>query len=313
MDKILKLMDYILISSFKPTLMSHKQEGFNNQISFILPESTQHQLQLGYLTNLLYITDVGYYPMAKYHFRERENGCDQHILLFCTQGKGWIKWQNNQRVITKDTFVIIPAGIAHSYGADDNAPWSIYWAHFKGSKSGLLAGNGIMVESTSTDENSRNDRRVRLFDEIFQNLSMGYSRENLDYASICLWYLLGSFAYAPQFERIRSVHNTDIVEKSIVYMAENIHNDLTLSQMAAHCQLSVSHFSKLFKTKINRSPVDYYIELKIQKACQLLDHTHLKMADVANQIGIADPFYFSRLFSKVMGMSPSSYRGMKKG
>lgn len=293
--------------------MPHIKEGFNNQISFILPENIQGELQTGPLTNLLFATDIGYYPSAKYHFRERKDGCDQHILIFCTDGCGWIRWGGGTKSVRKGMFAMIPARVAHSYGSDNDNPWSIYWLHFKGGQSNLLAGNSVRLGDTGAGDTSRNDRRIRLFEEMFQNLTMGYSRENLEFLSVSLWYLLGSFAYASQFERIRTPEPTDVVERSIVFMKGHLAADLSLDQIAAHCKLSVSHFSKIFKAKTRRSPIDYYNELKIQRACQLLDHSNLKMIDIARQVGIGDPFYFSRLFSKIMGVSPSQYKHQKKG
>lgn len=293
--------------------MIRKIEGFNNQVTYVLPDSVQQELKASQLTNLLYVTDIGYYPHAQYHFRERTEGCDQNILIFCTEGQGWVEWDSNRKVVRKDTFVIIPANTPHSYGSLDNNPWSIYWAHFKGDRAELLIGKSVRVTEITPHENSRNDRRIRLFDEIFQNLSMGYSRENLDYASVCLWYLLGSFTYLPQFERIRTPQQNDVVEKSIVYMTDNLNQNLTLADIAAYCGYSPSHFSKIFKQKTGKAPIDYLIGLKIQHACQMLDLTGMKVKEIASALAFDDQFYFSRIFAKMMGLSPSEYRLKKKG
>lgn len=68
-----------------------KRDGFNNQLAIVLPKHIQTELRENPLTKLLFITDVGYYPVAKYHFRERPEGCEQNILIFCTSGSGWIE------------------------------------------------------------------------------------------------------------------------------------------------------------------------------------------------------------------------------
>lgn len=59
--------------------------------------------------------------------------------------------------------------------------------------------------------------------------------------------------------------------------------------------------------------LSYFNQLKIQKACQLLDFTDMKVNQVCFKVGIEDNFYFSRLFRKIMGMSPLAYKQMKKG
>ncbi|MBV4004894.1 helix-turn-helix transcriptional regulator, partial [Bacteroides thetaiotaomicron] len=57
----------------------------------------------------------------------------------------------------------------------------------------------------------------------------------------------------------------------------------------------------------------YFNLLKMQQACLLLDTTDMKINQICYKIGIEDTYYFSRLFSKIMGMSPREYRKSKKG
>jgi AraC family transcriptional regulator, arabinose operon regulatory protein len=289
------------------------KEGFENQKAIVLPGSIQLEIEQNPLTKLLFVTDIGYYPKAKYHHRERANGSQQNILLYCTEGKGWIETDKKIKTVEKNQYVIIPADLPHQYGANNDEPWTIYWFHFTGSSSNLFTKQDVTISTLDPVENTRNDRRTRLFEELYQNLSMGYSRENLEYASVCLWYLLGSFAYLPQFERIRALQQNDMIEKSILFMHENIETQINLSELAAHCGFSVSHFCLLFKRKTSRSPIDYFNNLKIQKSCQMLDFSDLHIKEIAASLNFEDQFYFSRVFKKIMGMSPADYRKKKKG
>jgi AraC-like DNA-binding protein len=59
-------------------------------------------------------------------------------------------------------------------------------------------------------------------------------------------------------------------------------------------------------------PIDYFIHLKIQKACQLLYKDNIKVKEVAEAIGYEDPYYFSRLFKKYMNVSPEQYKAMRE-
>ncbi|MGE7057069.1 helix-turn-helix domain-containing protein, partial [Paenibacillus glucanolyticus] len=77
--------------------------------------------------------------------------------------------------------------------------------------------------------------------------------------------------------------------------------------------LSVPHFTFRFKEATGYSPIDYYLRLKIQLACQHLDLTGQSIKEISHRLGFQDPYYFSRLFKKIMGKSPSDYRDTRKG
>ncbi len=74
--------------------------------------------------------------------------------------------------------------------------------------------------------------------------------------------------------------------------------------MSRHVNLSVSHFCMLFKNKIGYTPVEYVNHLKVQIACQYLQFTNHRIKEIAELIGMEDPYYFSRLFQSLMGVSP---------
>jgi AraC-like DNA-binding protein len=293
--------------------MVRKREGFKGQKAIVLPHLIQEEMRTLPLTKLLFVTDIGFYPSAQYHYRERPSGSGQNILIYCIAGKGWIELNNIRRKVHKDQFFIIPAHTPHMYCSDNSDPWSIYWVHFTGENADNFVNNDFSLVNIDSDENTRNDRRIRLFDEIYQALSMGFSAENLEYSSVCLWYMLGAFKYLTQFERIRSIQQNDIIEKSILYMQEHINRKINLTDLARHCGYSVSQYSLVFKKKTSRSPIEYYNNLRIQNACQMLDFTNMHIKEISSQLDFEDQFYFSRVFRKVMGLSPLEYRKRKKG
>ena len=91
-------------------------------------------------------------------------------------------------------------------------------------------------------------------------------------------------------------------------MAKNFDKVLSLEGIASQVNLSASHFSCLFKKKTGFSPIEYFNHLKVQKACQYLLFTKLRIKEISQELAIEDPYYFSRMFTKVMGMSPNEYR-----
>ncbi len=125
-------------------------------------------------------------------------------------------------------------------------------------------------------------------------------------------HLLGSIVLL-QNENAQGEKKKEYIERSMCYMFEHVHSSLTLEELAQHVHLSKPHFIHLFKQITGYAPIDYYMRLKIQQACQYLDLTEQSVKEVSRSVGIHDPYYFSRVFRKFMGRSPSEYRKIKKG
>jgi AraC-like DNA-binding protein len=78
--------------------------------------------------------------------------------------------------------------------------------------------------------------------------------------------------------------------------------------MAGSINLSVSHFCFLFKKKTGFPPIEYFNHLKVQKACQYLLFTNLRIKEISQMVGVDDQYYFTRMFTKVMGLAPMKYK-----
>jgi AraC-like DNA-binding protein len=152
------------------------------------------------------------------------------------------------------------------------------------------------------------EKSIDLFNEIYRQLERGYSNDNLIYANMCLSHFLTTFIYNHKFEPVEEGQVKDNIDLVIDYMQNNMNKPLRLEQIANFVNLSSSHFSFLFKKKTGYAPMEYFNQLKIQKACQYLLFTNLQIKEIAFKLGVEDPYYFSRLFTNVMGVSPNNYR-----
>ena len=296
--------------------MAKLKDGFQGECAIVLPGSVVQQMETDPFCRNLHVTDIGYYPNAKYHFRERKEPISQYILIYCTRGSGWYQLGGGQKyLVGSDQLFVLPADKPHAYGADPRDPWTIYWVHFKGDMAATFAEGFSRPFSIPCGDDSRISTRLEIFEEIYRTLKNGYSSDNLNYSAAALYYFLGTIKYLGKYRESHEAQKSEhgIVETAVHFMRENLGKKLTLADIAQHVNYSPSHFSAVFSKRTGYAPVNYFNQLKIQQACTYLDFTDMKISQICPKLGIDDPYYFSRLFTKHMGMSPSDYKKYKKG
>lgn len=300
----------LLIQSYDPYAMIKIKEGFKGERSVSLPEELLAAYSREPLIRNLYVRKIGFFPKVKFHYVQKDQGCDYAMLIYCTDGKGWYRIYEKTYFLEKNQYIIIPSGVPYAFGADEKEPWTIYWLHFRGKTMESFFPSHPVPVTILPNEHSRLQDRLRLFEEIYGCFSMGYIKEYMIYSSLCLHLFLASFIYVEQYRHITisSQQEYPFSSRVIHYMQENIQHNLTLEQLAAYFKYSPSHFSMLFQKETGFSPINYFIRLKIQKACQYIELTRLKLNEIAGKVGFDEPAYFSRIFTKVMGITPSEYR-----
>lgn len=294
--------------------MIELKDGFQGEQILVLPKLIVDAMEADPLLSRLHITDIGYFPKALHHRRERKAPINQFVFIYCIDGGGWYRVGEHTYTVTANQYFILPAGVPHAYGTSETTPWTIYWIHFKGEMAPYYAKDIVYPMDLCPSDSSRISDRIGLFEEMFMILKSGYSSENLLYVSSLFHYFLGSLRYVQQYRNASNrTTESDTVERAIHYMKENMEKHVSLQDLAALTGYSPSYFSAMFRQKTGHSPSAYSNLLKIQYACSLLDTTDMKINQICYKVGIGDMFYFSRLFSKIMGMSPKEYRRSKKG
>ncbi len=287
-----------------------RRKGFEGEKLITIPP----KIWKGYLSRHpslfnIYITHIGYFPKASYHYRERRTGCDDNILIYCLQGKGYYVADNKRFEVKPNQYFLLPAtDECTRYWADVKDPWTIYWIHFTGTVIQNFNDSLNINVMKGPVQIPFNVKALDIWDKIYQSLEMGYSIENLCNANFCLYHLLAAFLFPDKHIEAEKNEQEDVIKNSIINMKESLDAKLTVEDMALRHHLSTSHFSMMFRKSTGMPPIDYFIHLKMQKACQLLYANGSKIKDVAQELGYEDPYYFSRLFKKFMGLSPEQYK-----
>lgn len=115
--------------------------------------------------------------------------------------------------------------------------------------------------------------------------------------------------FLPENEGISTL---ELCRRAQNFLKENYAEDVSLEELSHQLGISQSYLSRSFKKEIGENLIDYLTRIRTDAAVDLLK-SGLRTADVAAAVGIPDPKYFSRVFKKVKGMSPSDYREYMKG
>lgn len=253
------------------------KDGFKGERSLIMPEMILSLAKEDPVLRTLHITDIGYYPHATHHYRERTEPIDQYVLIYCVKGSGKYSVNGKQYEVNANQYFILPAMAAHAYASNNNDPWTIYWIHFRGELASYYAeGADEGPITVSANISSRIADRNNIFEDIFLTLSDGYTIENLRYTASMLHFYLGSLRYLPLYRKYhkKEMQNEGeiqtVINASLKFMEENVERQLSLQDIAQYTGYSISHFSAIFKSHTGHSPLSYFNILKSRRPANCL-------------------------------------------
>lgn len=286
------------------------KDGFAGQRMFVLPPHIRRAVMVNAINRNFYATAVGYYPKAWGHERERRYGSSQYILIYCVDGDGEIAIKGVKYSIKPNSYLIIPPNTPHKYHSSATEPWSIYWMHFNGEMAAELYNRCLQGDEPVVHEVNYNPTRILVFDEICTVLEHSCNKREMEIMNFHALHFVTSLVYYRETDP--AAYSMDAISSSIAFMKQHINLKYGLNELAKQQSISVTHYSKMFRQKTGSSPVNYFNELKVQRSCQEMFFTDKSIKTICAELGFEDQYYFSRLFSKVTGISPSKYKQLQK-
>ncbi len=271
----------------------------------VIPGSVLKRITNHPLCNSLFLTEIGYeeetvfYPFTK----SQEN--NHYLLVYVVKGEGSYRVNKKLYHVIENDFFVLPQIHANALKSSDENPWSIYWAYFSGSQAvnvvQHLVGNKFAPRKAKPLVG-----RVAQFNDILHHLEMMENIENMVYANSRFYSFLCSFRLMVLSNR--KYAKKDGIIQSMEYMRENISSMITLDDLAKVAGLSVSHYCAMFKQKTMQTPMQLFMSMKIQRACQLLQNKNQPIKEIAYALGFFDQYHFSKVFKQIMGIAPRNFR-----
>ena len=257
------------------------------------------------ITETLTVYNCGYYSAsnATYHHKRFE----KHAMLFYLHtGHATIYRENDNKIeISGGSIVIFKANsLVDIFYHNDNVN-ERYYIFFNGTKTTQLL-NSLKLEYCTAYETGTLDifiNTTKLLLDVFRRF--GY--ENSEYKRIKLSNI---FALLHEFSSKKvKVNAYTPIAPAIKYMKQNFKEALLSSENYAElCGLSKNTFIKYFKLYTKTTPRKYCNMLKIENAKMQLSNTDKSINAIAYDLNFQDPFYFTRVFTNIVGESPSAYR-----
>ncbi len=278
-------------------------DGFKHEQMFVLSDPDARRFRTLTGENGLFLTDVGFYPDAAGHYRARPAGSPAAILLYVRKGRGIVQLPEQTVSLAADEALVIEPGVPHIYFADRQDPWSLLWVHAGGGALSLFLTGGGKRRLTGPGAAQRMEM---YFEMMFRTLQDGLTDGNFRYLDRLLQTVFAEVFWRE--ETGRTVGTNPAVNQIIRYFYRNLGRMISLHDLAEETGLSEGRISVLFRKYTGSAPLAFFTRLRMERACYLLRTSTMNVSEVALSLGYADPYYFSRVFSRVVGQSPRAYR-----
>ncbi|WP_075172856.1 AraC family transcriptional regulator [Neptunomonas phycophila] len=278
---------------------------------FVVPRKMVSLLSQHPLAKDLYPLGLGYYKQALNHTMSR-NKHDDYLMIYCLDGEGKLTINNQIHTVKAGDIICLPKGVAHAYKASETTPWTIYWVHFSGDKSEDFIDYLAINSNNYVFPLGIHSRLTSDFESLLECRQYSYNINAFVHTASLLRQILTHIAQLQPLAKQQAAHNFDL-ERVHSLMQARVHEQLELEALAETVSLSKFHFIKKYKELTGTTPINHFIHLKVERACHLLDVTTKSINEISFAVGYEDAYYFSRIFKKIMGISPSQYRRMRMG
>lgn len=232
---------------------------------------------------------------------------ESYKLYYVTQGKGMVTIDGIGFFVSEgQSFLTFPFSIV-SLEPDKNNPWEYKWVEFKGFDAAWMISQTAFGKKHPVVDNIN----VIGFEKYFDILEI----QNTAVYSQCraigkLVYLL---SYYIEHFPCKSNDNNNYTIMARNYIEKNYHNpEFSVQDVAKHIKIDRTYLYRLFKKETDMSVIDYINNCRIRKAQTMLIDKNISVKDVAYSVGFTDQMYFSKVFKKISGKTPTEYRRQHK-
>ena len=252
------------------------------------------------------------YPLTQhpsgYHFSWK-NGrtLDEYQISYITKGRGILETKSQRFNIQAGTAFVILPGQWHRYKPDPSTGWDEYYIGFNGSYIEQIFNQPFYKSSGNTFLVGHNIMLLNSFKDIIEKVNGEHPGYQQQIAGRVM-NILGEIIAVVKNQEFEGKEIEKRIREAQFDIRERLHKSLNLEVFAQRYQMSYSYFRKLFKTYTGLSPAQYHLQLRLQKARDLISSTDKSVKEIAFSLGFESQFHFSKIFKKKFGISPNKSR-----
>ncbi len=239
---------------------------------------------------------------------------NEYQLIYIHRGSGFFESASVcRRPIREGSIFAIFPGEWHRYRPNPDG-WDEFWVGFCGELADMVMEKSLFSRTAPILEVGRPPKVLNLFHDIWNRVQAEAPGYQQSLAGEIIQLLGELYGFRIRQQSPNKELNTAglLVSQAKEFMAGRLGQSIQMEELASELNTSYSQFRKLFKQSTGFSPGQYFIQLKVERAKQLLQNDRLRIKEVAYALGFECCFYFSKLFKEKAGMSPESYRKLKE-
>lgn len=229
-------------------------------------------------------------------------------ILYIASGKAHFYFNGVEQIVTAGNMILYRPKEEQRYYYYGTDHTEVYWVHFTGGNVKNIVRSYGISDDVHVIHSGTSLEYKRIFTQMIQELKL--CKE--DYEDLLVCHLTHLFILLHRQINVKPKGKTHALMEemniAVRFFHENYNKQICIEDYAIDHNMSVSWFIRNFKEYTQMTPAQYILSLRISNAQTLLESTNYNVTEIAEMIGYDNPLYFSRIFKKQSGMSPSEFR-----
>ncbi len=232
----------------------------------------------------------------------------EYQLLYITKGEGYFESGSTRRTrVEKGMLIMLFPGQWHTYRPNRTTGWNEYYIGFEGPTADNMVRAGFFAPQSQILEVGFHEGLVNLFTRAIDIAKEDKASAQQYLAGVVL-HIVGKILSTANNRHWDNTRINQKIERAKIIMNENLLGDVSPEQIAESLNISYSWFRKVFKSYTGYAPAQYFQELKINRAKQLLTDTTLSIKEIAFELNYNSTEHFFSIFKRKTRLTPTAYR-----